>query len=226
MATLLGIFGALGLFATVSYIPTYLQMVYGYGATVSGYLTLPWIVGMMIATMVSGIVSSKTGRYRPFVVGGMALMALGMFLLSTLAPDHSVVLVCLYIGILGLGMGSVTQLLVVVVQNAVPLAEIGTATSANNFFREIGATLGTAIVGGLFASRLATTLGAIDLGEVSSEGLTPALVAMLPDPQHGQVIDAYAHALTPLYLYLAPVFIVATALGFLLRDQPRRPRGL
>jgi EmrB/QacA subfamily drug resistance transporter len=221
VATVLGILGALGLFATVSYIPTYLQMVYGYGAMVSGYLTLPSILGMIVATSVSGVISSKTGRYTPFVFAGMALMAIGMFLLSTLGPEQSVVLVCLYIGIIGVGMGSVMQLLVVMVQNAVPLAELGTATSANNFFREIGATLGTAVIGGLFSSRLAASLSTIDLGNMSPEELTPSLVAALPDLQHGLVVDAYAQSLTPLYLYLVPIFLAATALAFLLRHSDK-----
>ena len=217
VATALGIFAALGLFATVSYLPTYFQMVYGYGAVVSGYLMLPAILGMMVASGVSGIISSKTGHYVPFVVGGMIMMAIGMFLLSIVEPGQSVVIVCIYLGIVGLGMGSVMQLLVVMVQNAVPVAEVGTATSANNFFREIGATLGTSIVGGLFAARLATSLVTVDLGGVSSEGLTPALVASLPDPQHLLVVAAYADALTPLYLYLVPVFLAAAVLAFFLR---------
>lgn len=222
VATALGIFAALGLFATVSYLPTYFQMVYGYGAVVSGYLLLPAIFGMMAASGVSGVVSGRTGHYMPFAVGGMVLMTIGLFLLSTISPGQSVAIACAYVGIVGLGMGSVIQLLVVMVQNAVPVSEVGTATSANNFFREIGATLGTAIVGGLFSSRLAASLMTVDLGGVSSESLTPALVTTLPDPQHELVVNAYAQALTPLYLYLVPVFLAAAVLALFLRSKVSR----
>ena len=225
LTTLLGVICALGLLATVAYIPTYLQMVYGFGATMSGYLMLPSILGTMVTSIGSGIISSRTGHYRPFVVVGLGLMSAGLFLLSTLSADQSVVLVCLYNALIGLGMGCVMQLLVIMAQNAVPLSEIGTATSSNNFFREIGATLGTAIVGGMFASRLGASLSAISLGDLSSEGLTPALVAGLADAQHAQVVEAYATALMPIFLYLLPVFIVATALGLLLRDRPEALSG-
>ncbi|MEZ5767237.1 MAG: MDR family MFS transporter [Paracoccaceae bacterium] len=220
LTTIIGVFAAIGLFSTVSYIPTFLQMVHGYGATASGYLTLPAVLGMIVATSISGVVSSKTGHYRPFVVGGMALVAAGMALMSTLRPDQSVVFVCLFIGIVGLGLGSVLQLVVVMGQNAVPLADVGTATSVNNFFREIGATLGIAVVGGMFTARLTASLATVDLGGLAPDALTPALVATLPTAQHASVVDAYAQALAPLYLYLVPLFLLATAIAALLHARP------
>lgn len=195
-------------------------MVHGCGATASDYLTLPAVLGMIVATSISGVISSKTGHYRPFVVGGMALVAAGMALLSTLRPDQSVVFVCLFIGIVGLGLGSVLQLVVVMGQNAVPLAEVGTATSVNTFFREIGATLGIAVVGGVFTTRLAAALATVDLGGLAADALIPALVATLPDAPRGLVIDAYAQALAPLYLYLVPLFLAATTLAAWLPAAP------
>lgn len=224
--TVLGVLGALGMFAAVSYMPTYLQMVYAVSATTSGYFILPMVAGIMATSALSGAIITRTSHYRLFPVAGMAVIGAALFLLSTATPETGIWFVALYLGLLGMGLGCILQVLVLIVQDAVPVAEVGTATSANNFFREIGATVGIALVGSLFTSRLLTGLEGIDLGAVDQistvEELTPALVAALPQAQQAAVVDAYASALTPLFGHVAPIFLGAVLVALLMPSKPRR----
>lgn len=225
VATGLGIVAAIGMFSALSYMPTYLQMVHGLSATASGYVTLPMVIGTILMGMLSGILVSRSGHYRMFPVAGMALIGLALFLLSTVTAEQSYWLICIYLGLLGIGLGCILQILVLIVQNATNPEEVGTATSANNFFREIGATLGIAIVGGLFGSRLASRLNDLDLANAglefeSVESLTPAIVHSLPQTLQGPVVDAYAQALTPIFVYLVPLFVLATIVALFLPEKP------
>ncbi|ADJ47423.1 MFS transporter multidrug efflux transporter [Amycolatopsis mediterranei S699] len=214
----------IGMFAVIGYLPTYLQMVYGYTATESGLLLIPMVVGLMATAVSSGQVISKTGRYKIFPIVGTAIVTGTALLLSTLDTSTPVVVLCGYIFLLGAGVGLLMQTLVLAVQNDFPVSDVGTATSANNFFREIGATLGTAAVGAIFSNRLTTRLtetlpprGSGAAGNVQS--LTPALVRSLPPDLQHTVVAAYQHALVPVFAYLAPVFAIGIILAFFLPEK-------
>lgn len=125
---------------------------------------------------------------------------------------------------MGVGIGLMSQTLVLAVQNAFPAADVGTATAANNFFREIGATVGTAAVGAVFTSRLTDQLSArlssSDLKTVGdTDSLTPALVHALPAHVQDAVVAAYQHALTPVFGYLVPLFLVGVVLAVVLPEK-------
>jgi EmrB/QacA subfamily drug resistance transporter len=214
----------IGMFAVIGYLPTYLQMVYGYTATESGLLLIPMMVGLMATAVSSGQLISRTGRYKIFPILGTAIVAVTALLMSTMDVDTPIVVLCTYVFLLGGGVGLLMQTLVLAVQNDFPMSDVGTATSANNFFREIGATLGTAAVGAIFSSRLTTRLaetlppqGAGAAGNVQS--LTPALVRSLPKELQHTVVAAYQHALVPVLAYLAPVFAIGLVLAFLLPEK-------
>ncbi|GAA3615299.1 MDR family MFS transporter [Kineosporia mesophila] len=225
MATLIGmIVIGVGMFAIIGYLPTYLQMVYGVSATESGLLLIPMVVGIMSAAIPSGNAISRTGKYRMYPIGGVALVMLAALLMSTLSVDTPVALICVYVFVLGAGLGLMMQTLVLAVQNDFPASDVGTATSSNNFFREIGATLGIAGVGAVFTSRLtdqlATRLDASSAQAVgNTDALTPALVHALPQAAQDAVIASYQHALTPVFLYLIPLFAVGLVLAFLLPEK-------
>lgn len=214
----------IGLFATVGYLPTYLQMVYGVSATESGLLLLPMVVGMFFTAGPSGRMMSANGRYKAFPVVGTVLVGVAALLMSTMDTGTSLVLVGVYVFLLGAGFGLVMQPLVLAVQNDFPGSDVGTATSANNFFREIGATLGTAAVGAVFTHRLTEQLGE-RLGGASAgavgdtHSLTPALVRALPEKVQDAVVLAYQQALTPVFRYLVPVFALGLVLAFLLPEK-------
>jgi EmrB/QacA subfamily drug resistance transporter len=214
----------IGMFAIIGYLPTYLQMVYGVSATESGLLLIPMVVGLMATAIPSGQLMSKTGRYKIFPITGTVFVCLAALLMSTLDTGTSLVLVGVYVFLLGAGLGLVMQPLVLAVQNDFPNSDVGTATSANNFFREIGATLGTAAVGSVFTHRLtdqlAERLPAGSAGPVGdTHSLTPALVHSLPDKIQDAVILSYQHALTPVFRYLVPVFLLGLVLAFLLPEK-------
>ena len=139
--------------------PSYLQMVSGLSATKSGLLLVPLSAGILIASVGSGARVSRTGKYRWMPAAGAFLTAVSLYLLSTLTIDTELWTICLYLFVCGVGTGIGFQILIVIVQNSFPITMVGTATGAHNFFRQIGATLGSAVVGTLFASRLLGLLG-------------------------------------------------------------------
>ncbi|MFJ9565223.1 MFS transporter [Streptomyces fuscichromogenes] len=213
----------MGMFATVSYLPTYLQMVYGVSATRSGLLLLPMVVGMFLTAGPSGRAMSTTGRYKIFPIVGTALVGVAALLMSTMDPGTSLVLVGVYVFLLGAGLGLVMQPLVLAVQNDFPGADVGTVTSANNFFREIGGTLSTAVVGTAVTHRLTDQLTrrlGVSSGAVGdTHSLTPRLVQSLPAPVRDAVVLSYQQALTPVFRYLAPVFALGLLLACLLPER-------
>jgi EmrB/QacA subfamily drug resistance transporter len=225
IATLLGLIViGVGMFAIIGYLPTYLQMVYSVSATESGLLLLPMVVGLMATALPSGQLIGRTGRYKIYPILGTVVVGVAAFLMSTLNVDTSLAVVCLYVFLLGAGLGLIMQNLTLAVQNAFPATDVGTATSANNFFREIGATLATAAVGAVFADRLthqlATRLPADATAAVGNpDSLTPALVHALPAPVRDAVIAAYQHALTPIFRYLVPLFALGVILAILLPEK-------
>lgn len=223
--TVVGLFIGVGMFAAIGYLPSYLQMVYGVTATQSGLLLTPLVVGMLITSTLSASRVSRGGRYRIYPVSGSVVIALALALLSTASASTPLWGICSYVFLLGAGMGLSMQILVLIAQNAVHPREIGTATSANNFFREIGATLGVAVVGSLFSNRLADRLAELFAHSTtsltaSSSSLTPTLVHALPEPVRSGVITAYVDSLTPIFGWLVPLFVMGALLALLIRETP------
>jgi MFS family permease len=201
-------------------------MATGAGVTESGLLMLPMTVGVMITAIGSGFAITKTGRYKKFPVVGMAIATLGLAWLTTLTGDMSMVLFGVMIFALGAGLGLVMQTIVLAVQNSVDPHELGTATSANNFFREIGAAVGTALFSTIFTSRLTERLtdafAGVPADQVptggGAESLTPAIVADLPEQLHDGIVNAYADALAPAFWYLVPLLALGFVLTLFLRE--------
>lgn len=226
IATFIGLLIGIGMFATVGFLPTYMQMVYGYSATLSGYLMVPMVVGMLITMTGTGFIMSRTGKYKIYPILGNLILMVTMYLFSTIHQDLHVAFVCFYIFLLGTGIGMMMQILLIIVQNAVSPKMVGTATSANSFFREIGATIGISVVGALFASRLQTQLAqnlpSMPEGNTSqnTESITPALLKSLPDVIQDAFITSYSDALTPIFLYLVPVFFAGLILAIFLPEIP------
>ncbi|GAA1174549.1 MDR family MFS transporter [Nesterenkonia xinjiangensis] len=213
-----GLITGVAMFGALGYMPTYLQMVTGYSPAEAGLLMIPMMGTLLITSIVVGRRVTLTGRYRHFMIIGSVITAAGLGLLSTVHADSPVVLVCLYLGVMGLGLGATMQLLTLVAQNSFALRFVGTATAGQNYFRQVGATLGSAVIGSLFATRLTQSLSgklsADAVGEGGASSLTPALVGELPEPVHTLVVESYNDALMPLFLALVPLALLAT--GFLL----------
>ncbi|MFF9282463.1 MDR family MFS transporter [Streptomyces griseosporeus] len=205
----------------MTYLPTYLQYVDGDSATVSGVRTLPMVAGLLIASVFSGNVVSKTGRYRVFPIAGSLVMAAGLYLMSLMGPSTGAWLESLYMFVLGTGIGLCMQVLTIAVQNTVEYADLGTATSGVTFFRTLGSSFGTAVFGTIYTNTLTPNLrdgiaeaaraGGTDPAVLTRAATSPEGLHRLPAPVAAPVIDAYAETIQTVFLWTVPV----AALGFL-----------
>ncbi|MFF7933614.1 DHA2 family efflux MFS transporter permease subunit [Streptomyces sp. NPDC007940] len=221
----------------LTYLPTYLQYVDGDSATVSGVRTLPMVVGLLIASVASGNVVSKTGHYRLFPIVGSLVMGLGLFLMSLMGPSTGAWLESLYMFVLGTGIGLCMQVLTIAVQNTVEYADLGTATSGVTFFRTLGSSFGTAVFGTIYTNTLTPNLkdgiasavqagGRPDPAAVTKAATSPEGLHRLPSAVAAPIIDAYADTIQTVFLWTVPVaalgFVVALFLKQVqLRDSAR-----
>ncbi|WP_309060571.1 MFS transporter [Streptomyces sp.] len=221
---LVGLVIGVALFGAASYLPTYLQMVDGATATESGLLMLPMMAGIVGASIVSGHLISRTGRYRLHPILGSALSVVGMWLLSRLETGTPRLHYSIWMAVLGTGIGMVMPVLVLAVQNSVRPGDLGTATSANNYFRQIGGSVGAAVFGTLFADRLTDALDehlpAHAGAAPDAESITPQLVHALPPELRDAYIRAYADAMPRIFLYLVPVLVLGLLIAFFLKEKP------
>nr|WP_241976033.1 MDR family MFS transporter [Cryobacterium sp. TMT4-10] len=160
MATVLGVFVGFGMFGAMMTVPLYLQLVNGATPTESGFLMLPMIAGLMTSSIVSGQLIARTGRYKMFPTIGTAFMSAGFLLFTFATADKPVVFMMAGMLLIGLGLGQLMQTLTIASQNSVGPRDIGVATSASTFFRQIGGTLGTAVLFSVLFTRIPDTLGA------------------------------------------------------------------
>lgn len=214
--------GGIAMFAVITYLPVYVQMVQGLGATESGLMLIPMIGSILVSSTVTGYVVTRTGRYKLIPIVGSAAVAVSLLLMSGMDRSTTVVEVCAYSALMGAGLGTSTQLLVLIVQNALPVAMVGSATASNNYFRQVGAAIGIAAVGSAFTSTLASTLAGAHRGDVAVDlqTLTPSALAQLPDALQSAVADAYSAALPPLFLLMAPLAVLAMLLLVFLQNKP------
>ncbi|MEV7277435.1 MDR family MFS transporter [Streptomyces sp. NPDC093111] len=219
----------------MTFLPTYLQYVDGDSATISGIRTLPMVVGLLIASVFSGNVVSKTGHYRTFPIVGCLVMGLGLYLLSLMEPGTSTWLASLYMFVLGVGIGLCMQVLTIAVQNTVDYADLGTATSGVTFFRTLGSSFGTAVFGTIYANSLKPNLteGTAEAAAIASGlGLDPASVAKaaqspagvhgLPDAVAEPIVQAYADTLHTVFLWTVPVAAVGFVVALFLKQVTLR----
>ena len=240
LATLMSMLYMGAMFGATLYLPTYLQMGYGYSATVSGLLLVPMTLGLLATGVFSGIAMSRTGHYKIYLIIGPIVAAAGALGMSQLDVHSPVWLITLYATVMGAGIGFFFQLITTLVQNDVSPRHVGTATSGNNFFREIGLSLGVAAMGTAFSSglkdnlseKMRALLANADPatlkqmaafsnvgGGKGTSGLTPAIVKTLPTPLRNVVVESYADALIPIFAYLVPTMLLAAVLGALFRKK-------
>ena len=225
VASVVGFIVGMALFGSVTYIPLYLQVVRGESPTVSGLQLLPLMAGVLVASIGSGQLISRFGRYRLFPIVGTGLMVVGLLLLSRLTPGTSIVVADVYLLVLGFGLGFVMQVLILAVQNATDYRDLGVATASATLFRSMGGTIGVPIFGAIFtnqfASELASRLPPGVAGQLPSH-LGPGQIDKLPPGIHDPYVDAYASALHPVFLIAAFVAVAAFAFTWLLEERPLR----
>jgi len=219
------------MFGAISYLPTYLQIVTGVSPTVSGLLLLPLIAGLLITIISSGRRIATTGRYRPYPIAGAVLAGVGMFLLSRLGLHTSHLTSSLYMIVLGLGIGLIMQVMVLVAQNSASYADLGAATGAVNLARQVGSSVGVALIGALFIHRLHERLtqglpaAAASHASTAITSVTPQALSRLPAAFQLAIKTAFAAALPPIYIYLVPLVAVAFVLALILPERTLRTRA-
>ncbi len=215
------------MFGSIIFLPLYFQTVSLDSPTASGLKLLPMMAGLLLTSVVSGQLISRTGRYRGFPIAGMAITAVGLGLLSQLDISTGTLRASLFLLVLGLGLGMTMQVLVLAVQNSVSYEVLGSATSGVTMLRGIGGSLGAAIFGTIFSSRLSANLsGALagSAGNAAAHGarLTGAQVARLPAVARHVYQQAYVHALHPVFVVAAGVAAVGFLISLLLPERPLR----
>ncbi len=215
-------------FGGIIYLPVYLQVVRGYGPTASGLLLLPLVLGIFITSTGSGLLITRTGRYKIFPVAGLAIIAAAMLWLSTLQVDTPMWNVSLRIFVLGFGLGLVIQTLVVAVQNAVAPRDLGVATSSNTFFRSMGGAIGTAVFGSILTATLTSSLAerfpsgtpaGVDPSAISG---TPEAIQALPDAAREPLLASFMDAIDRVFFVAVPVVLVAFVLTLFLKELKLR----
>jgi EmrB/QacA subfamily drug resistance transporter len=229
--SVVGFIVGFAMFGCITFLPLFFQVVKGASPTGSGLRLLPLMGGLIVLSVVSGWVISKTGRYRLFPIAGTGITAIALYLLSTVTASTSTWIQSGYLVLLGVGLGCVMQVLLLITQNAVPQSELGVATSGATFFRSIGGSFGAAVFGAIFSNvlvgKLATQLHGLTLpAGFASSSVTPAMLDKLPAPVREGFVTAYADSIGTVLLIAVPVAVLAFATSWLIPQlELRRSTG-
>ncbi|MER5573060.1 MDR family MFS transporter [Streptomyces massasporeus] len=229
LAALISFVVGFAMFGAMTYLPTFLQVVQGISPTMSGVHMLPMVLGLLLASTASGQIVSRTGRWKVFPIAGTGITTLGLLLLHQLDEHSSTAELSGFFFVFGLGLGLVMQVLVLIVQNAVPYEDLGVATSGATFFRSIGASFGVAVFGTVFAGRLGDQLTDAFRGVRLPPGISvdtleadPRGIAALPSGLRPPALHAYAVSITDVFLYAAPVALLGFVLAWFLKEDRLR----
>lgn len=232
IGSLLGFLVGIALFGTIIFIPLFLQAVTGVSATRSGLLLTPLMLGMVVSSIVSGRLITRWGRYKVFPVAGTSVMAVGYGLLTTMTPQTPVGQVLVYMTVIGVGLGMVMQVIVLAIQNAVEIEDLGAATASAQFFRMTGGTVGTAVFAAVMNNRLMTGIeSALGAAEDLPEGIDaerllndPEVAAQLPQQLQGVFAVELSAAITLVFSLALPAVLLALVASLRLRELPLRDR--
>ncbi|MCW2752397.1 MAG: drug resistance transporter, EmrB/QacA subfamily [Aeromicrobium sp.] len=229
VANIVSFVSGIAMFGALAFLPQYLQLVHGVSATMSGLLLLPLLAGLLVMSIGSGQYISRTGNYRWFPLAGTILVAVGLFLLTDLGAHTSLVNVGFDILIFGAGLGLFIQVLTLVVQNAVPMEQMGVATSSVTFFRSMGGAIGTSALGAVLTAGLASELRHFLPTASSADGRnnvtqliqSPATLDKLKTSNpalHEGIIQAYAHAIDRVFVVALPISILSVIAALFIRQ--------
>ena len=240
-------FASFGFFAAIIFLPRYFQTVLGETATNSGYATLPLLLGVIISSVGAGLMVARRGRYKSLILGAIALVTVGSLLLTNIKADTDPWVLRGWMFLAGLGIGPTLSVFTIVVQNAVPFKFLGTATSNLTFFRQVGGSVGLAIVGSYFGGQLTTTIptelaaaapaGTFDsffaaaggnLDQLTNVGgqFDPALLALIPAEYLGVFFTAtqagIANAIGSIFWLTVVASLIALVAATLIEEIPLR----
>jgi EmrB/QacA subfamily drug resistance transporter len=218
----------IAMFGALTFLPLYQQTVQHLSATGSGLMLIPMMAGMMVTTILAGQVTTRTGRYKIFPILGGIGMAIGLFLLTRLSVNTSLVTSGLYFAVLGIGMGFLMNVTTIIVQNSVHPRDMGVASSSRTFFQQIGGSIGVSVFGAIFARRLTEVMTARLPGvhlNVAGGQLDPVTVNKLPAPIRHDVFFAITHAIQGVFIWAAPSAVIVFVLAWFVKEVPLRGRA-
>jgi EmrB/QacA subfamily drug resistance transporter len=219
----------IAMFGALAFLPQFLQLVHGVSATESGLLLLPLLLGVLSMSIGSGLYISRTGNYRWFPLAGTILVSLGLILLSRIGAHTSLAVIGVYILIFGAGLGLFMQVLTLVVQNAVPMRQLGVATSSVTFFRSMGGTIGASALGAVLTARLTSAFPRFLPANALSAG-SDSVARLIQSPQaldalkrsdpalHEGLIQAYSHAIDGMFLVAVPVALLSIVAALFIKQ--------
>lgn len=226
LGSLIGFVANVAMFSVLIYLPTYLQVVHGVSATLSGVHLLPLVGGLVVTQTLAGRQTARPDRVGVILIAGMALNVVGLLLLATIGAGTSTLVLSAYFLVTGAGIGMVPMVVLTAVQNSVPAADIGAASAAVTFARSTGAAFGVAIFGTLLNAGLADRLrDAAHRGIHVPSGIDPTqtdTVDSLPPIARQAVLDAFAHATATGFLWITAFAIVGTLLAVFLTARSRQ----
>ncbi|WP_318208349.1 MULTISPECIES: MDR family MFS transporter [unclassified Streptomyces] len=227
LASLASLFVGVAMFAGTVFFSQYFQLARNESPTMSGVLTIPMIAGLFVSSTVSGLVITKTGRWKAWLVSGGAFAAGGLGLLGTIRYDTAYWHIALFMAVLGLGLGMMMQNLVLCTQNQVAPADLGAASSVVTFFRSLGGAIGVSALGAVMAHRVTSyvkeglaELGPKAAGAMGQGGTGGGIPDMdkLPAPIRTVMEDAYGHGVADVFLYSAPFALLAFVVTLFIKE--------
>jgi EmrB/QacA subfamily drug resistance transporter len=213
----------IAMFGALVFLPLFFQAVKGMSPTNSGLATVPSVFGIVTASILSGQIISRTGRYKIFPILGSTIFAIALLCMSTIGRDTPYVVIAIFAFFVGGGLGLTMQTITTAVQNSVDFRDMGAATSSVTFSRSLGGSIGTAFLGAIFGTTLARTLredlavtGNTSVASINANDIDA--IHALTEPVKGIVLDSYSHAIDTIFLWSAPFAILAFFLSFGLKE--------
>jgi EmrB/QacA subfamily drug resistance transporter len=231
VGNLYGFFAGMAMFGAIVFLPLYLQAVQGMSPTASGLAMLPAVIGIFFTSILSGQLITRTGRYKVYPVLGAAIIVVGLLLLGRIGVDTPYWQAAVGMFAFGAGLGLTMQTITTAIQNAVPWRDLGVATGATTFFRQMGGTIGAAVFGVILANRLASHLAERFAGVPGTAAGVPGggvdvnnieAIQSLPEPIKGMVLSAFSQSLNEVFLAGIPVALAAFAIALFLPEIPLR----
>ncbi|MET9494506.1 MDR family MFS transporter [Streptomyces sp. NPDC006552] len=226
LTTLASLLVGLAMFGGTVFLSQYFQVSLGKSPTVAGLMSLPMILGLLVSSTVAGQIISATGRWKIYLVIGATAMAAGLGLLSTIDADTHFGLLSVFMAVMGIGVGMLMQNLVLAAQNDVSATELGAATSVLSFFRSLGGTIGTSVLGAILAHRVATEMSkglaqaGVPAGSDRAAGHGVPDMTTLPGPMREIVEHAYGVATGDLFLVATPFALLALVAVLFIKEKP------
>ncbi|MFI8089035.1 MDR family MFS transporter [Streptomyces sp. NPDC086080] len=234
LASLASLFVGIAMFAGTVYFSQYFQLARGKSPTMSGVMTIPMIGGLFLSSTVSGIVITRTGKWKNWLLAGGVLLTAGLGLLGTMRHDTPYWHLGVFMALMGLGVGMMMQNLVLCTQNQVDAGDLGAASSVVTFFRSLGGAVGVSVLGSLMSTRIShyaeDTIGSLSPREQAAAARTSGSGALpdmdlLPPSIRTWLESAYGHGIADIFLYVAPVALLAFLVTLFIKEVPLRTTG-